>query len=107
MAFRARNPCVYILASRRNGTFYIGVTSDLPQRVTLHKQDLIEGFTKKYGVHRLVYSLNERCGALCMGPVPSAHGALRRRPARDDVGEGELLSTNVIPAPAASVARGL
>jgi hypothetical protein len=66
---------------------------------------LIEGFTKKYGVHRLVYSLNERCGALCMGPVSSAHGALRRRPARDDVGEGELLSTTVIPAPAASVAR--
>jgi hypothetical protein len=86
MAYRAKNACVYILVSRRNGTLYIGVTSDLPQRVTLHKQDLIEGFTKKYGVHRLVYSLNERCGALCMGPVPSAHGALRRRPARDDVG---------------------
>src|SRR5262245_59235917 len=55
MAYRAKNPCVYILASRRNGTLYIGVTSDLAQRVTLHKQDLIEGFTKKYGVHRLVY----------------------------------------------------
>ena len=55
MAYRAKTPCVYILASRRNGTLYIGVTSDLAQRVTLHKQDLIEGFTKKYGVHRLVY----------------------------------------------------
>jgi putative endonuclease len=55
MAYRPKTPCVYILASRRNGTLYIGVTSDLPQRVTLHKQDLIEGFTKKYGVHRLVY----------------------------------------------------
>jgi putative endonuclease len=44
-----------MLASRRNGTLYIGVTSDLNQRVSLHKQDLIEGFTKKYGVHRLVY----------------------------------------------------
>ena len=55
MAYRAKNACVYILASRRNGTLYIGVTSDLAQRVTLHKQDLIEGFTKKYGVHRLVY----------------------------------------------------
>ena len=53
MAYRPKTPCVYILASRRNGTLYIGVTSDLPQRVTLHKQDLIEGFTKKYGVHRL------------------------------------------------------
>jgi putative endonuclease len=55
MAYRAKNACVYILASRRNGTLYIGVTSDLAQRVTLHKQDLIEGFTKKYGVHRLTY----------------------------------------------------
>ena len=55
MAYRPKTPCVYILASRRNGTLYIGVTSDLPQRVTLHKQDLIEGFTKKYSVHRLVY----------------------------------------------------
>ena len=50
-----KQPCVYILASKRNGTLYIGVTSDLPQRTTLHKQDLIEGFTKRYGVHRLVY----------------------------------------------------
>lgn len=43
------------LASRRNGTLYTGVTSDLHGRVSLHKQDLIEGFTKKYGVHVLVY----------------------------------------------------
>ena len=50
-----KNPCVYILASNRNGTLYIGVTSDLAQRVSLHKQDLIEGFTKKYRVHMLVY----------------------------------------------------
>jgi putative endonuclease len=55
MAYRQKNPCVYILASRRNGTLYIGVTSDLAQRMTLHKQGLIEGFTKKYRVHHLVY----------------------------------------------------
>jgi putative endonuclease len=55
MTHREINPCVYILASRRNGTLYIGVTSDLPNRVSLHKQDLIEGFTKKYRVHILVY----------------------------------------------------
>jgi putative endonuclease len=42
-------------ASARNGTLYIGVTSDLFQRIARHKQDLIEGFTKKYGVHRRVY----------------------------------------------------
>jgi len=50
-----RQPCVYILASKRNGTLYIGVTSDLFHRTAIHKQNLIEGFTKRYGVHRLVY----------------------------------------------------
>ena len=50
-----KEPCVYILASTRNGTLYVGVTSELDQRTSLHKQDLIEGFTKRYGVHRLVY----------------------------------------------------
>jgi putative endonuclease len=55
MPHREKCPCVYILASRRNGTLYIRVTSDLAQRVNLHKQGLIAGFTKKYGVHRLVY----------------------------------------------------
>jgi putative endonuclease len=50
-----KDPCVYILASGRNGTLYIGVTSDLEGRVSEHKQDLIEGFTKRFAVHRLVY----------------------------------------------------
>jgi putative endonuclease len=50
-----RKPAVYILASKRNGTLYIGVTSNLVKRVWEHKEDLVEGFTKKYGVHRLVY----------------------------------------------------
>ncbi len=45
---------VYILASKRNGTLYVGVTNDLIRRVWEHKQDLVEGFTKRYGVHRLV-----------------------------------------------------
>jgi putative endonuclease len=45
----------YILASQRNGTLYTGITSDLIGRVYQHKNDLIEGFTKKYRVHRLVY----------------------------------------------------
>lgn len=48
-------PCVYILASRRNGTLYIGVTSDLVRRVWQHRNDLVAGFTKRYGVHRLVW----------------------------------------------------
>ncbi len=46
---------VYILASKRNGTLYTGVTSDLPKRVAQHKQDVVKGFTSKYGVHRLVW----------------------------------------------------
>lgn len=45
----------YILASKRNGTLYIGVTSELKKRIYLHKQGAIEGFTKKYSVHMLVY----------------------------------------------------
>jgi putative endonuclease len=50
-----KQPVVYILASKRNCTLYIGVTSDLAKRVWEHKNDLVEGFTKKYGVHSLVY----------------------------------------------------
>ena len=46
---------IYILASKRNGTLYIGVTSDLTKRVYEHKNNLIDGFTKKYNVHKLVY----------------------------------------------------
>jgi putative endonuclease len=47
--------CVYILASKRNGTLYTGMTSDLARRVYEHKNDLAEGFTKRYRVHDLVY----------------------------------------------------
>jgi putative endonuclease len=48
-------PYVYILASRRNGTLYIGVTSNLPKRIWEHKNNVIDGFTKKYGIHDLVW----------------------------------------------------
>ena len=50
-----KQPAVYILASQRNGTLYIGVTSDLIKRIWEHKHDMAEGFTKKYAVHSLVY----------------------------------------------------
>jgi len=50
-----KRPAVYILASKRNGTLYTGVTTDLPRRVWEHKNDVAEGFTKRYGVHTLVY----------------------------------------------------
>ncbi|MFP3874794.1 MAG: GIY-YIG nuclease family protein [Thiohalophilus sp.] len=48
-------PCVYILANKRNGTLYTGVTSNLSGRVWQHKNDVVEGFTKRYRVHRLVW----------------------------------------------------
>ena len=50
-----KQPAVYILASQKNGTLYIGVTSNLPKRIWQHKNHLIEGFTKKYKVTMLVY----------------------------------------------------
>jgi len=46
---------VYIMASGRNGTIYIGVTSDLPKRIWEHRNDLVEGFTKKHQCHTLVW----------------------------------------------------
>ncbi|MCH8987807.1 MAG: GIY-YIG nuclease family protein [Chloroflexi bacterium] len=50
-----RHPCVYLLASRQNGTLYVGVTSNLIQRVWQHKKDLAQGFTQRYRVHMLVW----------------------------------------------------
>ena len=50
-----KQPYVYILASKRNGTLYIGVTSNLIQRIWQHKNNQVEGFTEKYKVHTLVY----------------------------------------------------
>ena len=46
---------IYILASKRNGTLYIGVTSNLIKRIYEHKNGLVQGFTKAYGVHSLVF----------------------------------------------------
>ncbi len=46
---------VYILASKKNGTLYVGVTNDILRRVNEHKTDVISGFTKKYQIHSLVY----------------------------------------------------
>lgn len=50
-----KNYYLYILAGKKNGTLYIGVTGDLIKRIYEHKQDIIDGFTKKYNVHDLVY----------------------------------------------------
>jgi putative endonuclease len=50
-----KHPVVYILASKRNGTLYVGVTSNLIQRVWQHRSDLVDGFSRKYRTHPLVY----------------------------------------------------
>ena len=50
-----KQPAVYILASQRNGTLYLGITSNLIKRIWEHKNNLVEGFTQKHNVHQLVY----------------------------------------------------
>lgn len=50
-----KHPVVYILSNKRNGTLYTGVTSNLAKRLWEHKNNLLEGFTKKHNVHKLVY----------------------------------------------------
>ena len=52
---RAARPALYILASKRNGTLYTGVTADLPVRVGQHRNGAVRGFTQRYGVHTLVW----------------------------------------------------
>jgi putative endonuclease len=56
----SKQPAVYILASRKNGTLYVGVTSDLVKRIWEHRNNVVEGFSKLYGVHQLVwYEIHE------------------------------------------------
>jgi putative endonuclease len=50
-----KQPCVYIVASKRHGTLYAGVTSDLPKRAFEHREGLVEGFSAKYGCKVLVW----------------------------------------------------
>ncbi|MGR5134804.1 GIY-YIG nuclease family protein [Vibrio alfacsensis] len=50
-----KRPCIYILASNNNAVIYVGVTSQLPQRIWQHQNGVVEGFTNKYNVHKLVY----------------------------------------------------
>lgn len=99
-----KRPCVYIMASERDGVLYIGVTSQLADRVSIHKQDLVEGFTKTYGGHRLVYyEMHETIDAaitretrlkkwhrawkvrLIQAMNPSGSISLMRRPARSSM----------------------
>ena len=62
-----KNFYVYILSSQRNGTLYTGITSNLLKRVYEHKHGLVEGFTKKYNVHNLVwYELHESAESAIM-----------------------------------------
>ncbi|MEZ5692362.1 MAG: GIY-YIG nuclease family protein [Altererythrobacter sp.] len=55
-------PAVYIMANKRNGTLYVGVTSNLPQRAWQHREGAVDGFTKRYGCKLLVWY--ELCGTM-------------------------------------------
>ena len=57
---QTKQPCVYLLARQRNGTLYVGVTSNLIKRVWQHQQHFVDGFTKQYNIHQLVwYEMHE------------------------------------------------
>ena len=51
-----KQPCVYVLASKRNGTLYVGVTNDIARRSWEHRMGAVAGFSRRYRVHRLVYA---------------------------------------------------
>lgn len=55
-----KHPCVYILTNKRNGTLYIGVTSNLPKRIWEHKINVVKGFTEQYGLKKLVWHVESR-----------------------------------------------
>jgi putative endonuclease len=55
MMDHTKRPCVYILASGRNGTLYVGITADIARRAWIHKTGVMDGFTRRYAVSRLVY----------------------------------------------------
>ena len=50
-----KQPCIYTLATKKNGTLYVGVTSNLPAQVWQHKHEVVEGFSQRYGIHNLVW----------------------------------------------------
>ncbi len=59
-----KQPCVYILTNKRNGTLYVGVTSNLRKRIWEHKNKVVKGFTRKYGLNNLVwYERHETMGS--------------------------------------------
>ena len=72
-----KQPAVYILASAKNGTLYTGVTSDLVKRIWEHKNNLVDGFTKRYGVHDLVWFElpSIRTAVVYLGDVVGTDGA--------------------------------
>ncbi len=75
-----KQPAVYIMANRRNGTLYTGVTSNLVQRVYQHREALLPGFTARYGCRRLVwYELHEDMTAAIMREKQIKAGSRKRK----------------------------
>jgi putative endonuclease len=62
-----RQPCVYIITNQRNGTLYVGVTSDLPKRIWQHKNHVVEGFSQRYRLNKLIWyeTHNNMKSAIC------------------------------------------
>jgi len=76
----SKQPAVYILASKRNGTLYTGVTSDLLKRMWQHRNVIVDGFTQKYSVHRLVYyELAEEMAAAIAREKPIKGGSRAKK----------------------------
>ena len=70
-------PCVYILASSRNGTLYIGVTNDVIRRIWEHRSKAVDGFAARYSVHRLVYAeFHDAMAVRSFGRNSSRNGAV-------------------------------
>jgi predicted GIY-YIG superfamily endonuclease len=74
-----KQPAVYIMASRRNGTLYVGVTSTLPQRAWQHRTGAVRGFTKQYGCKMLVWYELHSTMAYAIAREKQIKGGSRRR----------------------------
>ena len=74
-----KRPCVYMLASRPNGTLYVGVTSNLPVRIAQHKSGVIAGFTSQYRVHSLVWFEQHECMESAIGREKQLKAGSRQR----------------------------
>jgi len=84
---------VYILANRRNGTLYVGVTNDLARRMAEHKGGFVPGFTERYGIDKLVYV--EEYGSILEARARERAGRGRLRSSRSSIRNGVTFRTRL------------